>query len=357
VDPGFNPERAMTAKVTVSGDRYEEDATVRAFFNQLLDRLREAPGVETAGGVSFLPMAGLGAATIFEVVGEAKPPMGQEPVCDVRVVTGDYFGAMGIPLLEGRHFERGEQTDKANVVIVNETLARQHWPGESAIGKHIVVSWGTDDADEIVGVVGDVRLSDLETAARPTIYWPQGRSQYPWTALVVRTHGDPAPAASLIRREVRALDASVPVADVRTLDEIVARSVAQRRLVMVLLGIFAAVALLLAAVGIYGVMAYVVAQRTREMGVRMALGARPRDVLKLVVGRAFVLAVIGVTIGTAVARAVTRYMTTLLFATEPGDPLILATVGVVLVLAALAASYIPGRTATRVDPLVALRAE
>ncbi|HSL22075.1 MAG TPA: ABC transporter permease [Vicinamibacterales bacterium] len=356
VDPGFAADRAMTAKVSVSGDRYKDEARVKQFFNELFDGLGRAPGVRAAGGVSFLPMNGMAAATGFSIEGREPPPLGQGHVCEVRVVAGDYFGAMRIPLMAGRTFTRREQTEKANVVLVNETLAKQYFP-DGAIGQRIVVSWNTSEPDEIIGVVGDVRTNDLETAARATIYWPQGRFSYPWTTAVVRTDGDPSAAAPLIREQVRAVDPGVPVADVRPLAEVVSRSVAQRRLTMVLLATFAGVALMLAAVGIYGVMSYLVAQRTREIGVRMALGARGADVLRMVLGRALGLAVIGVALGIVAAWAVTRSMTPLLYQTEPGDPFILAAVAGVLIVAALVASYLPGRLATRVDPLVALRAE
>jgi putative ABC transport system permease protein len=357
VDPGFSAENALTAKVTVSGDAYRDDARKRAFFNELIDRVGRAGGVKAVGGVSFLPMNGLGAATSFEIVGREKPPLGNDPVADVRVVGGDYFEAMQIPLLAGRTFEPREQREKANAVIVNATLARQYWPGESPVGKKIVVSWDTSDPDEIVGVVGDERVADLATAVRPIVYWPQGRFAYPWATLVVRTEGNPLNAAAIIRREVHAIDRGVPVADVRPLEDVVARSVAQRRLTMLLLAAFAAVALTLAVVGIYGVMAYGVAQRTREIGVRLALGASPRDVLVLVMRRAMLLAAIGVAIGSTAAYLLTRYMTSLLFETAPGDPFTLAIVAGVLLLAAALAGYVPGRSATRVDPLIALRAE
>ena len=357
VDPGFDPRHALTAKVTLSGDAYEEDARTRAFFNELLDRIGRAPRVTAAGGVSFLPMTGLAAATGFEVVGREKAPLGAGPVADVRVISGDYFGAMAVPLLAGRAFEPREQREKANVVIINETMARQHWPGESPIGKKVVISWNTDEPDEIVGVVGDERVADLESTVRPIVYWPQGRFAYPWSTLVVRTEGDPWNAAAIVRRAVQAIDPGVPIADVRPLEDVVSRSVAQRRLTMLLLAVFAGVALTLAAVGIYGVMAYVVAQRTREMGVRLALGASRGAVLRLVMGRAMRLAAGGVAIGSVAAYLLTRYMTALLFQTEPGDPFVLALVAGVLLLAAAIASYVPGRSATRVDPLTALRAE
>lgn len=358
VDPGFKADSVMTAKISVSGARYEKNERVREFFNELFDGLRNKPGVVAAGGVSFLPMNGMAAATGFSIVGREDPLLGQGPVCEVRVVSGDYFAAMGIPLLAGRTFTRREQTDeKVNLVVINETLARQHFPN-GAIGQRIIVSWNDESPDEIAGVVGDVHTSDLETAPRATIYWPQGRFTYPWTTAVVRMAGDEAAAGvPLIKEEVRRLDANVPIADMRALDQVVARSVAERRLTMLLLGIFAAVALLLAAVGVYGVMSYIVAQRTREIGVRMALGARRGDVLRLVLGRALLLSVIGVALGCAAAWATTHYMAALLYRTEPGDPLILGSVAVVLVVSTLLASYVPGRAAMRVDPLIALRAE
>lgn len=357
-DPGFRADGAMTAKISVSGDRYEKNQRVREFFNELFEGLEKRPGVAAAGGVSFLPMNGMAAATGFSIAGREDPPLGQGHVCEVRVVGGDYFGAMRIPLVAGRAFTRREQTDEAvHLVVINEKLARQHFPN-GAIGQRVIVSWNDQSPDEIIGVVGDVRTSDLETEARPTIYWPQGRFTYPWTTAVIRMKDQDASAAiPLIRNEVRRLDSNVPIADIRPLDEVVARSVAQRRLTMVLLGVFAAVALVLAAIGVYGVMSYTVAQRTREIGVRMALGARRSDVLGMVLRRAFALAAAGVVLGAGAAWLLTRYMAALLYQTEPGDPMILAGVSLILVVATLLASYVPGRSATRVDPLIALRAE
>jgi putative ABC transport system permease protein len=357
VDPGFRPDGVMTAKISVSGDRYK-DERVREFFNQLFEGVARKPGVAAAGGVSFLPMNGMAAATGFSIVGQEDPPLGQERVCEVRVVAGDYFEAMAIPLIAGRTFTRREQTDESvHLVLVNETLARQHFPN-GAIGQRIIVSWNDQSPDEIVGVVGDVHTSDLETTPRETIYWPQGRFTYPWTTAVVRMRGQDASAAvPLVREEVRRLDSSVPISDIRPLDEVVARSVAQRRLTMLLLAVFAGVALVLAAVGIYGVMSYLVAQRTREIGLRMALGAREQDVLRMVLGRALALAASGVALGAIAAWLLTRYMTALLYQTEPGDPMILGVVSLVLACCTLLASYIPGRAAMRVDPLIALRAE
>lgn len=356
INPGFSADRVMTAKISVSGDRYQDPARVRQFFNELFEGLRRSPGVVAAGGVSFLPMNGMAAATGFSIVGREDPPLGQGHVCEVRVAAGDYFGAMGIPLVAGRRFDAREQRDTANVVIVNETLARAHFP-QGAIGQKIIVSWNDQAPDEIIGVVGDVRTSDLETAPRATIYWPQGRFSYPWTTAVVKMAGDASGAVPLIRQEVRKLDGGVPIADIRSLDEVVARSAAQRRLTMTLLGAFALVALALAAVGIYGVLAYVVAQRTREIGVRMALGASRADIFRLVIGRAFFLVTIGLALGGAASWMATRSMESLLFQTTAGDPMVFAGVAALLMTTALLASYIPGRTASKVDPLVSLRAE
>jgi putative ABC transport system permease protein len=357
VDPGFRPERTITAKISVPSTRYDTDDKVIRFFDDLVTRIEALPGVRAAGGVSFLPLTGLAAATRFEIVGRPEPPLGESPVCDVRVATGDYFTAMGIPLMTGRAFDERDSREGTRVVIISQAMARQHWPNESPIGKRIVVSWNDPGPDEIVGVVGDIRHAGLETTPRPMIYWPPGRFAYPWTTLVVRAAADPAALAPAIIRAVRVMDSELPVADIRALDEVVSRSVAERRLVMGILAGFALVALVLAAVGIYGVMAYAVAQRTREIGVRMALGARPGDILRLVLGRAVTLTAAGVGLGVAAAAALTRFMTRLLFDTEPTDPLVFGLITVALAAVALAASAIPGCGATRVDPLIALRAE
>jgi putative ABC transport system permease protein len=357
VNPGFRPEQTLSAKVSLPGVKYDNDEKVIRFFDDLMRRLEALPGVRAAGGVSFLPLTGLAAATGFEIVGRPKPPLGEGPVCDVRVATGHYFSAMDIPLIAGRVFDEGDSREKTRLVIINQTMARQYWPDESPLGRRIVVSWNDPGPDEIVGVVGDVHHYGLETAPRPMIYWPPGRFAYPWTAVVVRGTRDPTSLVPAIVREVHAMDSNLPVADVRTLDTVVSRSVAERRLVMAILAGFAAMAATLAAIGIYGVMAYAVAQRTREIGVRMALGARSRDILRLVLGRALALAGVGVAIGAVAALALTRFMTMLLFDTEPTDPAVFAAVAAGLVLVAIAASLLPGRSAARVDPLVALRAE
>jgi putative ABC transport system permease protein len=357
VDPGFDPARTLTVKVSIPQTKYPDAAHRQAFFNQLFERLDALPGVVAAGGTSFLPLAGLGAATGFAVVGKPKPPMGQEPVTDVRVVTHNYFQAMGVPLIRGRAFDTREVGTNVRRVIVNQALANRHFPGEDPIGKSIIVSWNDEGPDEIVGVVGDVRQQDLETEARATIYWPPARFTYPFMSVAIRTAGDARAVVSAAIAALHDLDPNVPAADVKTMDEVVDASVAQRRLTMLLLAIFAGLALVLAAVGIYGVIGYSVSQRTQEIGIRMALGAPRAAVMRMIVGQAMTLAAVGLAAGGIGAWLLTRLMQKLLFGVTPSDPLTFAGVAAILALVAAVAASIPGLRATRVDPVIALRSE
>jgi putative ABC transport system permease protein len=357
VDPGFRAEHVLSAKISIPTVRYDEPGKMVRFFDELTRRVEAIPGVRAAGGVSFLPLAGPAAATKFEIVGQARPPVGQEPVCEVRVATGNYFAAMGVPHVAGRLFDERDSREKARTVIINQAMAKQYWPNESPLGRRIVVAWNDEGQDEIVGVVGDIRHATLETASRPMIYFPPGRFAYPWIALVLRAEGDPAAVGPSLIKTVHAMDAALPVANLQPMIDVVARSVAERRMVMAILAGFAVVAAILAAIGIYGVLAYSVAQRTREIGVRMALGARPRDIARLVVSRAFALTAIGAVIGAAGAYLLTRFMTTLLYDTTPTEPAVFVAVVAGVLAVTLAASLIPGRAAAHVDPLVALRAE
>jgi putative ABC transport system permease protein len=264
---------------------------------------------------------------------------------------------MGIPLIRGRLFRPGDPTDESTRVIVNQTMAEKYWPGEDPIGKRVKISWNDTREDEIVGVVADVRHVGLETVPRAMTYWPHPRFPYNNMAVVVRTGVEPTAIVNSLVAVVREQDPNLAVSNVKTMQDVVADSVDQRRATMVLLAIFAGVALVLAAVGIYGVVAYSVTQRTQEIGIRMALGAQQRDVLRMVVGQAALLAIAGVVLGAAGALVFTRWMSDLLFEVPPRDPLTLAGVAAILGLVAVAASYVPGRRAARVDPVIALRAE
>ena len=356
VDPGFNAAHTVTMRVSLPDTRYSDDARVQ-FFERLFTSVDALPGVETSGATSFLPLSGPAAATSFEVVGQPAPARGEEPVTDVRVVTNHYFAAMGIPLLRGRLFDEHAPADSTNHVIISDAMARKYWPGQDPVGKRIKVSWNNPREDEIIGVVGDVRQASLDTQARPTNYWPYRRFVYSTMTIAVRAKGDLSPVVAATRALIRAQDPELAIANVLTMDEVVARSVAQQRLTMLLLSIFAASALLLAAVGIYGVIAYSVTERTQEIGIRMALGASQRHVMRMIVGHAMLLTSVGIVVGGALAFGLTRLIANLLFGTTSTDPLTFAGVAAVLGAAAALASYIPGRRATHVDPAIALRAQ
>ena len=357
VDPGFDPARTMTMKVSIPTTKYPDAQRQQAFFNQLFERLDALPGVIASGSTSFLPIAGLGSATGFEIVGQPKPAPGQAPVTDVRVIANAYFKAMGIPVIRGRTFDPQDDGTNVRRVIINQALANKHFPGQDPVGKSIIVQWNDEAPDEIVGVVGDVRQQDLETAPRATIYWPPGRFTYPFATIAMRTSGDPRTIVSAAVDALHQLDPNVAAADVKTMEEVVDASVAQRRLTMLLLATFAGLALVLAAVGIYGVIAYSVTQRTQEIGIRMALGAQRSAVMRLVVGQAMMLAAIGLVTGGIGAWLLTRLMQKLLYGVTPSDPLTFAAVSAALALVAAIAASVPGLRATRVDPVVALRAE
>jgi putative ABC transport system permease protein len=353
--PGFDSTRIVTMRLSLPGARYDAGQRLQ-FLTRFFQQVNALPGVESSGAISFLPLTGLGAATRMEIVGQPKPPTGQEPVTDVRVITHDYLGTMGVPLLKGRLFNEQDAADAKGRVVINETMARRHWPNEDPIGRRVRIAWD-DLEDEVIGVVGDVKHAGLDAEPRAMTYWPYARNAYGTMTVTVRTAFDTGRVVNSIVGLVRQLDPELVVANVKTMDEVVSNSVAQRRLTMLLLTIFAATALLLAAVGIYGVIAYNVTQRTQEIGIRMALGAQRSDVLGMVVRQALLLAVAGIVLGGAGALVLTRLMEGLLFQVKPGDPMTFIVVSSVLAAVALLASYIPGRRATRVDPVIALRAE
>ena len=355
VDRGFDARNLLTLNLTLS--RYSTTEQQIAFLRQILERTGETPGVRAVGLTSTLPLRG-GPSTGFVI--EDAPPVaqGDEPSADIRVVDSNYFRAMGIPLRAGRPFAETDSTTAPKVMVINEHMARRFWPGEDPIGKRVTMTdWGPPLSGEIVGVVGDVKAGGLDSETRPMIYWAYPQFPVIFDSLVVRTEGDPLNIVGAIKSQIWSIDPHQPVASVATMEQVLANSVAARRFNMVLIGAFAALALALSALGIYGVISYTVSQRTHEIGIRVALGARGSHVLRLVVGQGMALALAGVGVGLAAAAALTRLMSTLLFGVSPTDTPTFVAVAVLLSGVALAACIVPARRATKVDPMVALRYE
>jgi putative ABC transport system permease protein len=366
VDPGFDPDGVLTARLQLAGQRFRASSEATAFFTQLLERVERLPGVASVGAINWLPFAGLGSGTSYWIEGRPVPPPTEEFVADVRGVDTSYFRTMRIRVARGVPFDARVNSESPKQVVVNEAFVRAHFAGSNPIGEHVLMPWGDTLRGEIVGVVADTKHTGLDSLARPMIYWAMKQFPTNFMTLVVRSQCaagagaaacDPMRLVPAITREVRALDPNQPLADVKPLDAYLGQSVAQRRFSMTLLGIFSGVALLLAAVGIYGVLAYSVAQRTREIGVRMALGARDSTVAGMVVREALGVVGVGLAIGVAGALALTRVLASLLYEVSPTDPLTFVGVALVLGAVALAASYLPARRAARVDPIVALRQE
>ena len=357
-DPGFNPDNVLTMNLVLPIAKYREDPQRVAFYQDLVQRVKANPGVESAALVSHLPLGGANASDSYLVEGVPEPAPGQEYDGRYRVATPDYFRTMGISLVRGRSFTDQDKAGTTPVVVVNETLARKHWPGEGAIGKRIRFYGPLDRAPwmEIVGVIRDVK-HELNIPIEPEYYLPLAQDAWSGMVLVARTSVEPSSVAPALRQHVWAIDKDQPVFDVKTMQEVRSSSVALYSFSSVMLGIFAVVALLLASVGIYGVMAFAVTQRTQEIGIRMALGARTADVLKLVVKHGMKLALLGLLIGLAGSWAITRFLEKMLVGVQPTDVLTFSVVSVFLLLAAFVACYLPARRATKVDPLVALRYE
>ena len=359
VDRGFNTENILTMVVRLPEATYSEDPQIANFFGQALERVRSLPTVRSAGMINFLPLyGGLGSATGFKIEGRPEPPPGQGPGADVRAVDAGYFQTMGIPLLRGRNFSDLELKEARHVILINEALAKKHFPNEDPIGKRLDVNmfdkpfWA-----QIIGVVGNVRYDSLIDESPPAVYYAHPDLAYSFMTLVIRTDGDPAAIAPAVQREIRALDANQPVSDVRTMEQVMSEWVSRSRFNTLLLGIFAALATLLSAVGIFGVMNYSVALRTRELGLRLAIGAQPRQVLLLILRQGLLLTVFGVIVGLAAAFALTRLLSGLLFGVEAVDATTFATISLLLVIVSLLACYLPARRAMRIDPLQALRYE
>jgi putative ABC transport system permease protein len=358
VDPGFNAQNMLTMRMSLPGRKYDNDQKRISFFRQAVAQMQALPGVESVGAVNFLPFSAPHAGTGVEIEGRPKLPPGQGLNTGVIVSDLNYFRTMQIPLKRGRLFTDQEATEMRHVVVINEAFAREHFPNEDPLGKRVTIDMKDDNQPcEIIGVVGDSKHMNLDAEVEPMSYWPHPELAYSGMTIVIRTRGDAASVTSAARGVIRTLDPEQPVADVRTMEDLIGTSVARARFNTLLLAIFATVALLLAGVGIYGVMAYSVAQRTREIGVRMALGARATDVLRLVVIRGMALALAGVALGVAASFALTRLMETLLFNVSATDPLTFAGIPLLLAFVALLACLIPARRAAKVDPMVALRYE
>jgi putative ABC transport system permease protein len=358
VNPGFRPAGLTAVQINLAGPRYEEEVAQIAFFDRALANVRELPAVEKVGAISWLPLgSGMGSATSYRVPDKPDPPPGEERVADVRMVAGDLFHAMGVPVLEGRVFDERDRSDSRTVVIVNETLARTVWPGESPIGKIVEMEWGDVLLAEVVGMVGDVRLTRLDAAPRAALYWPQSQLSNNFMSVIARGKNGRPPTASELRAAISTVDPELPLTSIQEMEDVVSRSLGRPRLTLALMSLFGGAALLLAAIGLYGVIAFGVNQRVREIGLRMALGASARDVSGLVLKEGLKLAIAGVVIGVAGALFLGRFLESLLYEVEPRDPMTLAVIAVLLVGVALAASYFPARRASRIDPFRALRTE
>jgi putative ABC transport system permease protein len=360
VDPGFRADNLLTMRIVLPELKYPDQARRAAFYAEALRRIEALPGVESAAVTNWIPLVRQGDSNSFTVEGQPDPGPGRSPSVATRVVSPRYFDTMGIQLLRGRQFGEQDRADSPPVVIVSEAMARRSWPGEDPVGKRMKMGGYNSDAPwmEVVALVKDVRQFELTAEPKPQIYlhYEQPAFFRP-SNLVVRTEADPLGLAATVRKTVWEIDKDQPVSNISTMEDVLSESISRQRFSMLLLGIFAGVALVLAAVGIYGVMSYSVAQRTHEIGIRMALGAQAADVLKLTVGQGLRLVLVGVAVGLAAAFALTRLMASLLYGVSATDPATLVTISLVLISVALLASYVPARRATKVDPLTALRYE
>ena len=357
---GYRPEGVLTARVSLPRAKYDQPGKVSAFYEQLTERLRNSPGVEGVAAVGTVLLSNTPNSTIFTIEGRPNPPAAERVEIPLDPATPDFFKVMGTPLLRGRFFDARDRDGSQPVAIVNETFARRFFPNEDPLGRRFLYGDPGSDDDQwltIVGVVADMKRTDFNSEVRPETFFPHAQGAATSMMLVVRGAGDAASLAGLVRSQVRALDPDQPVFSVRTMEEQLSDRRAQHRFNMILLAVFAALALVLAAVGLYGVMAYSVTQRTHELGVRMALGARAADVFRLVVGRGMLLAALGVGAGLLASLALTRVMASLLYGVSATDPLTFGGVALALAAVAFVSCYLPARRATKVDPMGALRYE
>lgn len=353
---GFNTNNLLTMNLSLSESRYPEAHQQVAFFQKTLEQVGALPGIKSAAVTTGLPLTLSLSGSDFRIEGHPEPEAGKEMIINTRSVSPGYFGTLGISLLKGRDFSDGDKTDAPQVAIINQNLARTYFANEDPLGKRITFSDG-ESWMSIVGVIGDVKQVSLGSSAKPEVYFPYLQAAAAAMSLVVRTTNDPQSQAAAVKGQIRVIDRDLPIEDGKTMEQLLAESVSGPRFNMLLLTMFAVVALVLALVGIYGVMSYTVTQRTHEIGIRVAVGAQSRDVFRMVLGQGMLLALIGVAFGLVGALALTRLMTSMLFGVEPNDPVTFATIALLVIAVALIACYFPGRRAMKVDPLVALRYE
>ena len=354
VDPGFKPQGVTAIPITLPVARYSQPARQADLFRQLLERAAALPGVKAAAATSYVPLSGAFRFVFFCPEGRVCEGIGKDPVIAQRQITPDYFEATRTPLRRGRAFTAADTAQSLPVVIVNETTARRYWPGADPIGKHLANSRDKVQR-EVVGVAADVKFRSLDAPNIEEMYLPLAQSPWPSMTVLVRSDADPRPLVAAVRQELARLDPDIAVSGVQSLDEIVSGSVAQPQLVERVVAVFAALALVLASIGIYGVMSYSVAERTRELAVRMALGAGPREILRLVLGEGLGLTAAGLVLGLAVSLAATRLMSSLLFGVSATDPVTFGGAVGVLAATALLASFLPARRGMRLSPVRALR--
>ena len=359
IDTGFNRNNVLTMVVRLAGTKYREDPPIVGFFRQATERISALPGVRSVGIVNYLPLyGGLGSSTGFSIEGQPGLPSVEGPITNVRVSDAGYFSAMGIPLVRGRNFNDIESSEPRHVIIISESLAQQYFPGEDPLGKRITVDmFDKPNPTEIIGIVGDVRYDSLTDQAEPTVYYPHPELTYQFMTLVIRTTGDPAAITPSVRGALREIDPNQPTSDVRTMEQVMADTLGRARFNTMLLGLFAALATLLAAVGIFGVMNYSVNMRTREIGIRVALGAQRSEILMLILKQGLLLTLIGIGIGLTGALALTRVISSLLFGVAATDPITFAAIVSLLTIVSIIACYLPARRATKIDPVIALRYE
>jgi putative ABC transport system permease protein len=366
VDPGFDPTNVITMTVAVPRSKFASPLQETQFFDSALARVRALPGVTTAGLIDDLPLDNSGSHQPIAIQGRPVVPMAEQPEVDVRVISPDYLRTMRVPLRRGRELSASDTQDRPYAVLISESMAQRFWPNEDPIGKHLTLTFAPEKPREIVGIVGDVKQDGLDAKSpSATLYYPVAQIGMPmtgeWrsftTSLAVRTASHPDSLVSAVTNAIHEVDREIPLVDVTTMEDLITNSISQRRFNMLLFAAFAGLAVLLAAVGIYSVLAYAVRRRVREIGIRMALGAQVTDVLRLVVTEGMTPTLIGVAIGLAGALALGRVLATLIYGIQATDPLTIASVSLLLIAIALVASLIPAYRATRIEPIKALREE